>query len=195
MVLRHAVTVLFGTLMLMVACSSEGIDIPLEEFGLGDGLLEFSEEKYDFGDSTGFYYLSFSNEFFEKIIIAFAFDNKLRNFLSKYFYYSVVVVPGSFSPSYFNTDLISSIGLAKTFDLDEHGKSKFLQVSEILRSFYGNDFDVVSKETEDFQLNKQIWKIGANTIELRHYHYPSNRRRMYLEMKFHPEADVQILDG
>jgi len=155
----------------MTACSPEEINIPLEEFGFEPGFLEFSEKKYRYNDSTHSYYMYFLNEYFDSIEIWFASNNETS---------------------------ISSIELLDFFYPVEHGKSKFSQASEILKSFYGKNFEVdLIKEVEfTYQRrNKQIWKINGNIIELTgRDSLPDYVAFMSLKITFHPEADLQILE-
>jgi len=155
----------------MFACYSKEVSIPFEEFGFEPGFLEFSKEKYHYDSSTDNYYMYFANEYFDSIDIWFSSDNTVS---------------------------ILSIELSKFFYPDEHGKSKFSQVSEILKSFYGNYFEVEIIKEGEFahrKLYKQIWKINRNIIELRSRDSsPLYAPSMFLKITFHPKADLRILE-
>ena len=170
---KHTVTNLFALLLLMVACSPEEIDtaladiplmnMPFEALGFKPRSLEFSKEKYFYDNSTGLYYKYFSNEFFYDMHI-------------------------SFSPE--NETSIAYIELSNSLYPDEHGKLKFSQISEILKSIYGKDLEIRLIEDSAIQ---HIWTIDGNIITLVGY---SNSRDMsiYLTFTFHPETDLRILE-
>jgi len=182
---KSAVIILFAMQFLITACSPEEediepmsiqpMDIPLEEFGFEDGFLEFSKTKYYYDTLSGYYSMYFSSEFFDYVNIL-------------------------FSP--YDETLISHIHLSKTFSPDEHGRTKFLQVSEILKSFYGKVSKIeLHKEDEhsygrNRHINKQIWKINGNIIELRSVFYPpvTTKIYLYLDITFHPEVNLQVLE-
>jgi len=178
-----AVIILFAMQFLITACSPEeadiepmsiqSMDMPLEEFGFEDGLLDFSKVKYHYNASSGYYFMYFSSEFFNYVDILFLPDDKT---------------------------LISEINLSRIFFPDEHGKSKFLQVSEILKSFYGKAFEIELYEEDKYphrHINKQTWKINGNIIELRGIIYPpgtAKKMYLYLDITFHPEVSLQVLE-